>query len=244
MKDIKNKEKTHKKMKEGLVHVCFVLDESGSMSYNEGDVKGGFKKVIEEQKALTDGGCIVSLYKFNSTVKEVYLGKDVKEIDSDNLDYSPGGMTAMNDGIGTAIDSVGKWLAAKDESERPEKNLIIIMTDGAENASHEYSLEQVREKIKHQTEKYDWSFVYMGTDVTDSSYTNNLMGGIKNCTSLYNSRDNHTENYSLCCSVATTWRGMKGSTYAMKSATLEADLTTAADSLTEKYEKKLGRKIK
>lgn len=231
-------------MKEGLVHVCFVLDESGSMSYNEGDVKGGFKKVIEEQKALTDGGCIVSLYKFNSTVKEVYLGKDVKEIDSDNLDYSPGGMTAMNDGIGTAIDSVGKWLAAKDESERPEKNLIIIMTDGAENASHEYSLEQVREKIKHQTEKYDWSFVYMGTDVTDSSYTNNLMGGIKNCTSLYNSRDNHTENYSLCCSVATTWRGMKGSTYAMKSATLEADLTTAADSLTEKYEKKLGRKIK
>lgn len=244
MKDIKNKEKTHKKMKEGLVHVCFVLDESGSMSYNEGDVKGGFKKVIEEQKALTDGGCIVSLYKFNNTVKEVYLGKDVKEIDSDNLDYSPGGMTAMNDGIGTAIDSVGKWLAAKDESERPEKNLIIIMTDGAENASHEYSLEQVREKIKHQTEKYDWSFVYMGTDVTDSSYTNNLMGGIKNCTSLYNSRDNHTENYSLCCSVATTWRGMKGSTYAMKSATLEADLTTAADSLTEKYEKKLGRKIK
>jgi len=231
-------------MKEGLVHVCFVLDESGSMSYNEGDVKGGFKKVIEEQKALTDGGCIVSLYKFNGAVKEVYLGKDVKEIDSDNLDYSPGGMTAMNDGIGTAIDSVGKWLAAKDESERPEKNLIIIMTDGAENASHEYSLEQVREKIKHQTEKYDWSFVYMGTDVTDSTYTNRLMGGIKNCTSIYNSRDNHTENYSLCCSVATTWRGMKGSTYAMKSATLEADLTTAADSLTEKYEKKLGRKIK
>lgn len=244
MREIKNKEKTHKKMKEGLVHVCFVLDESGSMSYSISDVNGGFKKVIEEQKALTDGGCIVSLFKFSDTVKEVYLGKDVNEINADNLDYSPGGLTAMNDGIGTAIDSVGKWLADKDESERPEKNLVIIMTDGMENASREFSLEQVREKIKHQTEKYDWSFVYMGTDVTDSSYTNHLMGGIKNCTSLYNSRDNHIENYSLCCSVATTWRGMTGSTYAAKSAVLKADLTNAADSMTERYEKKIGRKIK
>ena len=231
-------------MKEGLVHVCFVLDESGSMWDSASDVKGGFKKVIEEQKALSEGGCIVSMFKFSDSVHEVYLGKDVNEINPDDLDYNPGGMTAMNDGIGIAIDSVGKWLDKKDESERPEKNLIIIMTDGAENASHEFTIEQVREKIKHQTEKYDWSFVYMGTDVTDSSYTNNLMGGIKNCTSLYNSRDNHMENYSLCCSVATTWRNATGATYAIKSAILEEDLTSAADSLTGKYEKKLGRKIK
>jgi hypothetical protein len=36
----------------------------------------------------------------------------------------------MNDAIGTAIDEIGKWLDAMDEEEKPEKNLIVIMTDG------------------------------------------------------------------------------------------------------------------
>ena len=34
--------------------------------------------------------------------------------------------------------------------------MIVIMTDGAENFSKDYTLYQVKEKIKHQTEKYDW----------------------------------------------------------------------------------------
>ena len=231
-------------MKEGLVHICFVLDESGSMYSSESDVKGGFKKVVEEQKALKNGSCIVSLFKFNDKVTEVYLGKDVNEIDANKLDYSPGGCTAMNDGIGTAIDNVGKWLAAKDEAERPEKNMVVIMTDGMENASHEYTIEQVRDRIKHQTEKYDWSFVYMGTDVTDTTYTNHIMGGLKNCTSMYNSRDNHDANYTLCASVATEWRNMTGCTYETKTLSFTTDLEEAADVITKKYEKKIGRKVK
>ena len=231
-------------MKEGLVHICFVLDESGSMYRSVSDVKGGFKKVIDEQKALQNGSCIVSLFKFSDKAREVYLGKDVNEIDTDNLDYSPGGCTAMNDGIGTAIDNVGKWLADKDESERPEKNMVVIMTDGMENASREYTIEEVRERIKHQTEKYDWSFVYMGTDVTDSTYTNHIMGGLKNCTSVYNSRDNHDANYMLCSSVATGWRNMNGCTYEAKSLSLSVGLEEAADTITRGYEKKIGRKIK
>lgn len=231
-------------MKDGLIHVCFVLDESGSMSSSESDVKGGFKKVIEEQKALAKGGCIISLFKFETTASQIYLGKDVNEIDGDKLNYCPSGLTAMNDGIGLAIDSVGKWLSGMDESERPEKNLIVIMTDGAENNSKEFTLEQIREKIKHQTEKYDWSFVYMGTDVSDSSYTNHLMGGLKNCTSLFNSRENHSKNYDVVTSVAASWRGMSGSSYEVKSASLSVDLESLAHDITSDYETKIGSKIK
>ena len=52
-------------MKEKFIHVCFVIDESGSMSGSENDVVGGFKKVIDEQKAVKEGTCAISLYKFS-----------------------------------------------------------------------------------------------------------------------------------------------------------------------------------
>ena len=63
-------------MKEKFIHVCFVIDESGSMSGSENDVVGGFKKVIDEQKAVKEGTCAISLYKFSSDVSEVYCGND------------------------------------------------------------------------------------------------------------------------------------------------------------------------
>ena len=230
-------------MKDGLVHVCFVIDESGSMFSSISDVIGGFKKVINEQKELKDGNCIVSLYKFNDTTHKIYLGKDVHDINDETLNYSPGGCTAMNDGIGNAIDEVGKWLSDKDESERPEKNLFVIMTDGYENASKEFTLEQVREKIKHQTEKYNWSFIYMGTDVTDSTYTNDLLGGISGCTSSYNTRSNYSANYDIISSSVKSFRCMAGVDTLTKSALFDAELEESADNLTKQYEKETGNVI-
>lgn len=231
-------------MKDGLIHVCFVLDESGSMSPSVSDVKGGFKTVIEEQKAQAKGGCIISLFKFGSDVKQVYLGKDVNEIDGDNLTYSPGGLTKMNDGIGIAIDSVGEWLTGMNEEDRPEKNLIVIMTDGEENASIRFSLKDIREKIEHQTSKYNWSFVFMGTDVTDTSYANSLTSGLSNCTLAYNDRDNHSENYSVINKAASIWRNSAGQSYAAKAATMDEYLDVASVTITKEYEKKIGVKIK
>ena len=131
-------------MKDKLIHVCFVIDSSGSMAGSEGDVIGGFKKTIEEQKAVKDGECIVSLYEFASRVKQVFLGKKLDEVE--DLDYTVGGMTRLYDGIGTAVDDVGKWLANMDESERPSKNLIVIITDGGENSSTEYRLKEIRQR--------------------------------------------------------------------------------------------------
>ena len=129
-------------MKSNLLHICFVLDESGSMYNSVDDVIGGFQKLIDEQKGEKNGECIISLYRFSSTVKKDYIGKPVNEVPK--LYYSPGGCTAMNDGVGTAIDEIGKWLSDMNESERPSKNMIVIMTDGQENASKEYNFDTVK----------------------------------------------------------------------------------------------------
>ena len=94
----------------------------------------------------------------------------MKDIDNvpNELPYNPSGCTAMYDGIGTAIDRVGEVLNDMDESQRPEKNLIVIMTDGEENSSHEYQPSKVREMIKHQEDKYNWTFLYIGTDISNT----------------------------------------------------------------------------
>lgn len=218
-------------MKNNLLHICFVLDESGSMYRSTEDVLGGFQKLIDEQKQVQDGECIVSVYRFSDTVVNDYIGKSVHDIPS--LNYSPGGCTAMNDGIGTAIDEIGKWLSNMDESERPSKNLIVIMTDGAENRSKEYSLERVKEMVKHQEEKYNWSFVYMGTNLNSLDDATNLGISMKSVSS----RDNVVNNYGHISNYTTLFRCAKST---VDSGEAEVLLNSALAADTNAYTAKTG----
>jgi uncharacterized protein YegL len=205
------------------------------------DVVGGFNKTIEEQKAIKDGKVTVSLYTFNDTVKEEYLGVDINDIDK--FHYSPDGMTAMNDGIGTAIDNVGKWLYKKDKAneEMPGKTLVVVMTDGMENFSKEYSLKQVQDKIKEQTEKYSWEFIYMGTDITTTKAADDL--GFKFKT--FNSRAKLSKNYSIIDSAVKCYRSMAATGASLADTTLAfcATLDEEATRNTKDFEDALGTKI-
>ena len=214
-------------MKSNLLHICFVLDESGSMYNSVDDVIGGFQKLIDEQKGEKNGECIISLYRFSDTVKKDYIGKPVNEVPK--LYYSPGGCTAMNDGVGTAIDEIGKWLSDMNESERPSKNIIVIMTDGQENASKEYNFDTVKAKIKHQEEKYSWTFVYMGTNLQDLKDANRL--GIK-MRSVSGSR-NIAANYSH---IDTYAKALRSSTNAASVAAADALLTRQLCEDTTRYQ--------
>lgn len=214
-------------MKSNLLHICFVLDESGSMYNSVDDVIGGFQKLIDEQKAEKNGECIISLYRFSDKVKKDYIGKPVNEVPK--LTYSPGGCTAMNDGVGTAIDEIGRWLSDMDESELPSKNMIVIMTDGQENASQEYTFDSVKAKIQHQEEKYSWTFVYMGTNLKDLKDANKL--GIK-MRSVSGSR-NIVANYSH---IDTYAKALRKSASAASVATADAFLATKLYEDTAKYQ--------
>ena len=223
------------------INLVFVIDKSGSMYTSKDDVTGGFKKTIDEQKANKDGKVTVSLYTFNEKVKQVYLGKDINEIEE--FHYSPDGMTAMNDGIGTAIDNVGKWLYEKDRNgeEMPGKTLVVVMTDGLENASKEYTLKQIQDKIKEQSEKYSWEFIYMGTDITTSKAADDL--GFKFKT--YSSRSDFSNNYNIINCATTAYRSMAatGASLADTCLAFSEILSEEATKNTKAYEKKLGKKI-
>lgn len=223
------------------LNICFIIDKSGSMYPSTQDVIGGFNKIIDEQKAIKDGKVTVSLYTFNEKVTEEYLGIDINDIKE--FKYNAGGSTAMNDGIGVGIDNVGKWLHAKDVNgeEMPSKTLVVVMTDGMENASREYSLKTVQEKIKEQTEKYSWEFVYQGCDITTSKAADEL--GIR--TRSFSSKKNLYKNYDMINSAVTCYRSMVNAGASLDSATLSFCDTLNEEALkaTTEYEAEIGKKI-
>jgi uncharacterized protein YegL len=139
--------------------VIIVLDRSGSMATIAKDMRGGFDTFIAEQKALP-GECAVTLVQFNQLYETVYEAKPIAEVPP--LDLFPGGFTALLDAVGHTIDRVGVRLAGTPEGDRPDKVVFVIITDGHENSSHEYSRDAIFDRITHQRAKYSWEFLFLG----------------------------------------------------------------------------------
>ena len=222
-------------MKENFVNVVFVIDESGSMTGTEQDVIGGFKKVVDEQKANDKGSCSVSYFKFASEVEEVFIGKDVNDVEYLDGKYLPGGMTALFDGVGTAIDKIGKWLNSMKEEDKPEKTLVVIMTDGGENFSKEYSASKVKDMIKHQEEKYNWSFVYMGSDLTNADDANTLGFQSRG----FASKKSYAKNYDVINLAVSSYRNCDGD-ISFKNKALNETIFTSLDAMTNEYAAETG----
>lgn len=212
-------------MKNNFIHVCFVIDESSSMWTSVSDVEGGFQKIIDEQKANKEGTCAVSVFRFATYTRPAdFIMKDVNDV-SNKLAYNPSGCTALYDGVGNAIDEVGKVLRDMPEEQRPEKNLIVIMTDGEENSSHIYQPSKVREMIKHQEDKYSWTFLYIGTDISNTEDADKIGIGHKFATT----RHKMLKGYDTINNVVSCYRTTSGSAVTKGMAMdsfLSAEITT------------------
>jgi len=151
-------------MKIGLTNIVFILDKSGSMGFCKDDVIGGFNTCLKEQQELK-GEALMSVVLFSDVIDDLSEITDIKHFEPlTNETYIPCGLTALHDAVGQTIVKLGNILNSKPETERPEKVIIIIMTDGHENASKEYSAETVKELVEHQKEKYNWEFIYLGAN--------------------------------------------------------------------------------
>lgn len=144
------------------VEIACVLDRSGSMSSIRDDAIGGFNAFLEDQKKV-EGEADISLFLFDDQYEVVYEGKDIASAPKLTPEtFVPRGMTALYDAVGRTIDAIGNRLLSSDS--KPEKVIFVILTDGHENASREYSQKYVAEMIKHQTEKYSWEFVFLAAN--------------------------------------------------------------------------------
>lgn len=160
--------------KPNFTSINVVMDASGSMQHLQLDTIGSFNQFLQEQKALPDQA-VFSLTVFNTKPTVVHDFVELGVVP--NLDpktYAPSGGTALLDAMGTAIDKLGQKLAAMPEEERPSRVVFLITTDGQENASSEYSLEQIKSMVQHQQEAYSWLFVFMGANLDAFSTGTNL----------------------------------------------------------------------
>ena len=151
-------------MKQNYQEIICIIDRSGSMETIKSDAIGGFNSFIEGQRKFS-GEAALTLVLFNEDYRVLYDRKDLQTVPFLNSDtYVPGGTTAMLDAIGRTIDSVGERLNETPEEERPEKVIVSILTDGLENASEEYTYEQVGARIKRQQENYKWEFIFLAAN--------------------------------------------------------------------------------
>lgn len=146
--------------------ITVVLDKSGSMSNVRDDTVGGFNFFVESQKALP-GECEISLIQFNDVSNFTYKSMNLQELKQGLLleEYRPNGGTALLDAVGKAINEKGTELSNLKEEDRPSKVMFVIITDGAENASKEFSVDKIKEMIEQQKNVYSWDFTFLGANI-------------------------------------------------------------------------------
>ena len=135
---------------------------------------GSFNLFITEQLAQP-GDAKLTLVLFNTVNIVPFDHFSLREVPMLSLEaYSPTGSTALLDAIGETIDSIGNRLAHLKEEDRPGKVIVAILTDGEENSSVKWSEEHIAQKIRHQTEVYKWSFLFLGANQDAIATASNL----------------------------------------------------------------------
>ena len=131
--------------------VC-VIDRSGSMDSIKNDAIGGFNAFLKEQQNLP-GEAAMTIVMFDHEYLVPYSGIPIQNIKPlYDGSYVPRGTTALNDAIGRAVSEL--------KCRNPKKAIIMILTDGHENASHEFSKCQIKEMIK-DCEDRGWFVAYL-----------------------------------------------------------------------------------
>lgn len=141
--------------------IVFLLDRSGSMAGIEEDTIGGYNSYINTQK---NNNVLVTTVLFDDKYEMLYNRRNIKEVKPlNNKKYYVRGCTAL-------LDAIGKTITYMDH-EKAKKVLFIITTDGLENASKEYTKNQIKEMIEGHK---NYEFMYIGANIDSYSEGSNL----------------------------------------------------------------------
>jgi Mg-chelatase subunit ChlD len=144
-------------------HIAIILDRSGSMSSLKLDTIGGFNSFLKKQQEQ-DGKGTITLVQFatNHHIVDDMAPLEKAELLT-NQNYDPsGGSTALLDTLGRSINHVESKI--EDAKEKPDKVVFVVITDGLENDSREFSRKQVMDMIKRHEDEMGWDFVFIGAN--------------------------------------------------------------------------------
>lgn len=170
---------------QSVTYVCFIQDHSGSMGGTlDGKIGGATKADFQKEnyneqmtvlrRETGDMETLVTLIEFDDKVKVRYENVPCDEA-IDLADYWVGGMTALYDAVGMAIRLVQMKMDADHRENKAA--LLIIQTDGMENASEEYGQKQLQNMVKDLEETKEWTFVFMGEGIDQERLTGAMSAG-------------------------------------------------------------------
>lgn len=143
------------------VIIPFVLDRSGSMASYVGATIEGFNTLLNEQREQ-DGNAWLSLTLFDDKFEVPFVAWNVNDIPlmgTPGNQYTVRGSTALYDAVGLSIQGTEAWL--KNNEWFTGKVLFVILTDGAENASTKWSIQELNSKIADKSAE-GWEFLFLG----------------------------------------------------------------------------------
>jgi uncharacterized protein YegL len=148
-------------MRKDLTEIVLVVDRSGSMASIRTDAEGGINTFIEQQQK-EPGHANFTLVQFDTMYEFVHSGVPIRQVPHFTLE--PRGSTALLDAVGRTINETGSRLAKMNEADRPGLVVFLIVTDGEENSSREFTREQIRKMIEHQQSVYNWQFTFLAAN--------------------------------------------------------------------------------
>jgi len=168
--------------KKNPMEIIVVLDRSGSMESCKEEAISGFNEFLKEQRKVKRE-MKISLYQFDNVYEIVYEEKNVKAApELTDKTYVPRAMTALLDAVGTTIKSTSARLKRK---KKKRDVIFMVLTDGYENASQEFTKDQIKTMIE-EAEKEKWQFVFLGAN-QDAFAEGHAMGIASNSTMNFNS---------------------------------------------------------
>ena len=193
-------------MKKGLTELVFILDKSGSMSGLEKDTIGGYNSMLAKQKNV-QGDCHITTVLFDNNYELLHDRIDIRAVSPiTEKEYQVGGSTALLDAIGSTINKIGNAQKHTAEEYRAEKVMFVIITDGEENSSREYSAEKVKSQIERQKSKYNWEFIFLGANI-DAVHTARQFGiGEDRAMDYVADSEGTALNYSVMSDVVSEFR--------------------------------------
>lgn len=142
--------------------IYMIIDGSGSMGGVKQDVVDGVNTFIQEQKddaTATGDSVVFTLTVFDDRVSNIIHAEDITLVNPVSVsDTFRGGSTALLDAIGKTISTVDADTGRK---------LVVVYTDGHENASIEFKNDEIKKLIEELQGKNNWTFVYMSAELAD-----------------------------------------------------------------------------
>ena len=144
-----------------VVLVNFIQDRSGSMSSVWAETVNGFRTFVKDLKTKAEGvEYLFSLTTFDTLVETPYVATPIADVDENLLadsQHGPRGCTALYDAVGTTIKNT------QDNRHGADKIIVVIVTDGHENSSREWTKDALQKSVEACLVAGDWTFTYLGT---------------------------------------------------------------------------------